>query len=68
MLEGGEYFLLIKSLITGSVRKQSLEETLKYFEEKVLYCGECYFKETIELLNISRESSIKMVRNIWNNI
>jgi len=42
LLEGGQYFEIIKSLITGSVRGQSLKETLHYIEEHLLHKGECY--------------------------
>ena len=42
MLEGGKNFEIIKSLITGSVRGQNLEETMMYIEEHVLEKGQCY--------------------------
>ena len=37
LLEGGELFFLIKALWTGCKRGQSLEETLDYIEEKLLF-------------------------------
>ncbi len=46
MIEGGKTFLVLKSLITGSVRGQSLEETIKYIEDNVLDKGECYLEES----------------------
>lgn len=42
LLEGGQYFEIIKSLITGSVRGQSLLETLDYIKHNLLEKGECY--------------------------
>lgn len=42
MLEGGRNFEIIKSLITGSVRGQSLEETMVYIEQNLLSKGHCY--------------------------
>jgi uncharacterized protein len=42
MIEGGKTFLITKSLITGSVRGQSLEETIKYIEDNILDQGMCY--------------------------
>lgn len=42
MLEGGKNFEIIKSLITGSVRGQSLEETMVYIEHNLLKKGTCY--------------------------
>jgi uncharacterized protein len=68
MLEGGKYFLLIKSLITGSVRGQTFEETIKYFEENVLNYGECYIQETEKLLNEYREEALKILDDIRKNI
>ena len=48
MLEGGRNFEIIKSLITGSVRGQSLEETMIYIENNVLRKGCCYTTEGIK--------------------
>ena len=42
MLEGGRNFEIIKSLITGSVRGQSLDETMIYIENNLLNKGFCY--------------------------
>lgn len=42
MLEGGRNFEIIKSLITGSVRGQTLEETMQYIEKHLLEKGKCY--------------------------
>ncbi len=42
MIEGGKTYLIVKSLITGSVRGQTLEETIKYIEDNVLGKGTCY--------------------------
>jgi len=46
MIEGGKTFLVTKSLVTGSVRGQSLIETLKYMKANVLDKGQCYFEIT----------------------
>lgn len=45
MIEGGKTYLIVKSLITGSVRGQTLEETIRYIEENVLDKGTCYLQE-----------------------
>jgi len=42
LLEGGRNFEIIKSLITGSIRGQSLEETMQYIEQNLLTKGNCY--------------------------
>jgi uncharacterized protein len=54
MLEGGRNFEIIKSLITGSVRGQTLKETMKYIESNLLSKGFCYTKEGVEQYKIMK--------------
>ena len=49
VLEGGKTYLVVKTLITGSVRGQTLRETLDYMEKNVLNQNKCYLPETIPL-------------------
>ncbi len=49
VLEGGKTYTVVKTLITGSVRGQSLIETLDYLEKYVLDKNKCYLPETIPL-------------------
>ena len=49
VLEGGKTYLIVKTLITGSVRGQSLLDTLNYMENNVLGKNICYLPETIPL-------------------
>ncbi len=49
VLEGGKSYLAVKTLITGSVRGQTLCETLDYMEKHVLDKNVCYLPETIPL-------------------
>lgn len=49
VLEGGKTYLVVKTLITGSVRGQSLTETLGYMERNVLDKNVCYLPETIPM-------------------
>jgi uncharacterized protein len=49
VLEGGVNYTIVKTLITGSVRGQSLEETLLFMKENVLNKNKCYLPETIKL-------------------
>ena len=49
VLEGGKTYLVVKTLITGSVRGQSLIDTLKFMERNVLNKNNCYLPETIPL-------------------
>ncbi|MBQ7006144.1 MAG: hypothetical protein IJN68_06920 [Clostridia bacterium] len=49
ILEGGKTYVIVKTLITGSVRGQSLVDTLNYMERNVLNKNSCYLHETIPL-------------------
>ena len=49
VLEGGKTYCVVKTLITGSVRGQSLIETLDFMEKNVLNKNKCYLPETIPL-------------------
>ena len=49
VLEGGKTYVVVKTLITGSVRGQSLTETLDFMEKNVLNQNKCYLPETIPL-------------------
>ena len=49
VLEGGRTYLTVKTLITGSVRGQSLEQTLEFMRDHVLGKNRCYLPETIPL-------------------
>lgn len=49
ILEGGKTYLIVKTLITGSVRGQSLLDTLNYMQRNVLDKNKCYLPETIPL-------------------
>ena len=70
VLEGGRTYLVVKTLITGSVRGQNLKETLLYMKENVLNKNKCYLKETIPLCdemnkytNNFYEELIKEIKN-----
>lgn len=49
VLEGGRTYLIVKTLITGSVRGQSLEQTLAFLRDHVLDANRCYLPETVPL-------------------
>ena len=49
VLEGGKTYTVVKTLITGSVRGQTLKETLAFMKKNVLYANKCYLPETIPL-------------------
>ena len=49
VLEGGRTYLIVKTLITGSVRGQTLEQTMDFMRSHVLGTNQCYLPETIPL-------------------
>lgn len=49
VLEGGKTYTVVKTLITGSVRGQSLEQTLDFMKNNVLDNNKCFLPETIKL-------------------
>lgn len=55
VLEGGKSYLVVKTLITGSIRGQSLEQTLKYMSENVLNKNKCYLEESKPLCDEMNE-------------
>ena len=53
VIEGGDTYLLIKSLLTGTARGQTLTETIEYIERYVIDSNKCYLPETIPILEKS---------------
>lgn len=64
VLEGGKTYTVVKTLITGSVRGQSLTETLEFMKKNVLGANKCYLYETEALcneMNIFTEEFYKII-------
>lgn len=68
VLEGGKTYLAVKTLITGSVRGQSLLQTLDYMEKNVLYKNKCYLPETIPLCDEMNEFTVEFYRELLEGI
>jgi len=49
VLEGGKTYTVVKTLITGSVRGQSLAQTLEFMQNNVLGANKCYLPVTIAM-------------------
>ena len=45
LIEGGKTFLVTKSLVTGTARGQTIEETISYMERNILGKFKCYLPE-----------------------
>ena len=68
VLEGGKTYLVVKTLITGSLRGQNLEETLKFMKNNVLNKNKCYLKETIPLCEEMNKYTNEFYENIINSV
>lgn len=68
IIEGGKTFWLIKSLITGSVRDQSLDETIEYFESNLLNGAKCYFEKSKEVHQQALGFAKEVIRDLKNGI
>lgn len=64
LLEGGKTFMITKSLVTGTARGQSLEETLQYLEEKILGKFECYLPESQNLYAEKEEYTKSFLKDL----
>ncbi|WP_291583891.1 hypothetical protein [Clostridium sp. UBA6640] len=64
MIEGGKTYLVVKSLITGSVRGQTLEETIRYIEENVLNKGTCYLQEAKTIFKNQQEFAKQFIKDL----
>ena len=68
VLEGGKTYLVVKTLITGSVRGQSLKETLDFMGKYVLGYNKCYLPETIPLCEEMNRYADTFYRELMDNI
>jgi len=55
VIEGGKQYSVVKCLITGSVRGQTLLQTIEYIEKFIVDKNKCYLPETIPLCEESNE-------------
>ena len=68
VLEGGKTYLVVKTLITGSLRDQTLLETLEYMKSNVLNKNKCYLKETIPLCEEMNEYTNSFYKELMKGI
>jgi uncharacterized protein len=68
LLEGGESFGIIKSLITGTVRGQSLQETIDYYKNNLQGKFRCAFSENEKLLREREDFANKVIKSLEQNI
>lgn len=64
MIEGGKTYLIVKALITGSVRGQTLEQTIEYIENNILGKGICYLPEAQTIYYQQQEFAKGFVKDL----
>ena len=55
LIEGGKAYMITKCLITGSLRGQTLPETIAYIENHILGQRTCYLPESMPLFEQATE-------------
>ena len=68
ILEGGKTYTVVKTLITGSVRGQTLEQTLDFMKKNVLNKNKCYLPEAIKLCDEMNEYTNKFYEDLIKGI
>jgi len=68
LLEGGKAYTITKCLITGSLRGQSLTETIEYIETNIIDKSKCYLPETIKMLNEANLFTKDFLRELKNGL
>lgn len=68
VIEGGKEYLLTKCLITGSVKGQTLLETIDFIEKNVIDNNKCYLPETISVCNRANEFTKEFIQILKKDI
>lgn len=68
ILEGGKTYTVVKTLITGSVRGQTLEQTIEFMKNNVLNKNKCYLPEAINLCDELNEYTNKFYNDLIEGI
>jgi len=55
LIEGGRVFLVVKSLVTGTARGQSLAETIDYMRANIFDKGKCYLPESAAIFQSKQD-------------
>jgi len=64
MIEGGKTYLIVKSLITGSVRGQNLEQTISYIENNILGKGCCYLQVAQKVYEEQQKFAVEFIKDL----
>ena len=64
ILEGEKYFQIIKSIVTGTARNQTLEKTIEYFKNNIMGRFNCYLPESKAILEEKEKKSKEVIEDI----
>lgn len=71
LLEGGKTFLITKSLVTGTVRGQTLEQTIKFINEKIISSigkVKCYLPDAQKQYKEKEQFAKEFINNLKQNL
>ena len=64
LIEGGKVYMVTKCLITGTLRGQTLLETIAYIEEHIIDKRECLLPEAIPLFKEANQFTKEFIRDL----
>ncbi len=68
LLEGGKTFQIVKTLVTGTARGQSLTETLEYLDFHIKSEYKCYLPESQEAFRQKQQFTIEFYEDLMKNL
>ena len=68
LIEGGKTFLITKSLVTGTARGQSLEETISFIEQNLLGKFKCHLPEAQKIYEQKESFAREFLDDLRNNL
>ena len=64
LIEGGKVYLITKCLITGTLRNQTLLETIDYIESNIIDKSKCYLPETMDLFQNANQFAKEFITEL----
>jgi uncharacterized protein len=68
LIEGGKAYMITKCLITGSIRGQTLLQTIDYIEKNILFKRKCYLPETIPFFEEANQYTNNFLSELKNGV
>lgn len=64
LIEGGKTYIIVKCLVTGTARGQTLEETMDVIEHRILGKFHCYLPEAKEIYKEMHDFAEQFIRDL----